>query len=168
MSESESNLSDFSEDDEREQVDKENLNLQSDASSSSSSESENQIILDQQRLQRQQFYNQQQALSNLDDERPDQINLELNSTLPSNVEQGIQGVGLMDIDIEEMDGEGQERQPVEIPEYMVDRIDSEKWPGVNGHYDNEGEWREWHEMTTAINVYSGDIVNILPYVNISC
>jgi hypothetical protein len=60
------------------------------------------------------------------------------------------------------------KSPEPVPEYLVDRIDQEKWPGVNGDYDNDGEWREWQEMTTAVNVYSGDIVNILPYVNISC
>lgn len=60
------------------------------------------------------------------------------------------------------------KSPEPVSEYLVDRIDQEKWPGVNGDYDNDGEWREWHEMTTAVNVYSGDIVNILPYVNISC
>lgn len=55
-----------------------------------------------------------------------------------------------------------------VSEYLVDRIDQEKWPGVNGDYDSDGQWREWQDMTTAVNIYSGDIVNILPYVNISC
>jgi len=60
----------------------------------------------------------------------------------------------------------QDLEALDVPEYLVDRLADQKWNCVNGTYDNESEWREWQEMTTALNSYSGEILHILPYVNI--
>lgn len=54
----------------------------------------------------------------------------------------------------------------EVPDYLVDKIAEQKWTGVNGTYDNDSEWREWKEVTTALNPYNNEIVYILPYVDI--
>lgn len=57
------------------------------------------------------------------------------------------------------------KRPLEVSEYLVDKIAEQQWVGVNGTYDNESEWKEWEEMTTSFNPYSNQIVYILPYVN---
>lgn len=190
----ESNLSDFS--DEGEQMDKENCR-QPRAASDREVDEQQRRIFEQQQLQRQQFYSQQQQqleqqqqqhslrspaspaspLSNgvghdsPEHSQPSPMQVDP-ARSPSPPPPSPPPQQLVPAAVKS-DGDDEEPEPAlgtpePVPDCLVERIDQEHWPGVNGDYDNDGEWREWHEMTTAVNVYSGDIVNILPYVNISC
>ena len=67
-------------------------------------------------------------------------------------------------DQEEEEGAGG-YQPKEVTEEMLHRIDTERWPHVNGIYDSQGRWREWHETVTEVNPYDGQEFVILPYVD---
>ncbi|XP_067119263.1 mediator of RNA polymerase II transcription subunit 26-like [Centruroides vittatus] len=74
---------------------------------------------------------------------------------------------LPDISSLEIPEEEEEYVPVkvELTEEAILKISTENWENVNGEYDREGKWKEWHEMTTRES-YEGDSLNILPYVNI--
>lgn len=43
----------------------------------------------------------------------------------------------------------------------VIKINEEKWPNVNGVYDDQGEWHEWNELTYSYS-YDKELI-ILPY-----
>jgi len=60
----------------------------------------------------------------------------------------------------EEEGEGEESGG------KVNKLLTSKWENVNGTYDSETDWREWDEMTNAVS-YNGDLLHILPYVNIN-
>ena len=70
---------------------------------------------------------------------------------------------------DEEEGEEEEvrREPIEITPEMVNKIDQEQWPHVNGTTDPTGQWKEWHETSLTVNDYDGEPFVILPYVNIS-
>jgi len=54
----------------------------------------------------------------------------------------------------------------EVSEARVAKLNGDyKWEYVNGTYDSETDWKDWHQMTSAVS-YNGDILHILPYVNI--
>lgn len=55
--------------------------------------------------------------------------------------------------------------PLEVTPEVEERFATQKWPFVNGVYDHEGQWRGWHEVTTGRS-YGGDLLHMLPYVNI--
>lgn len=44
----------------------------------------------------------------------------------------------------------------------VVRIESEKWPNVNGVYDAQGEWHDWNEITYSYSYENSELI-ILPY-----
>ncbi|XP_074599180.1 mediator of RNA polymerase II transcription subunit 26-like [Brevipalpus obovatus] len=52
-----------------------------------------------------------------------------------------------------------------VGESVVEKIASEKWPGVNGLYDSECEWCNWEDMVTLANSYTEQVIHVLPYVN---
>lgn len=54
----------------------------------------------------------------------------------------------------------------DVSEAHVEKLIEDRWENVNGCYDSETEWREWHEMTNA-QTYNGDLLHILPYVHIN-
>ena len=54
---------------------------------------------------------------------------------------------------------------VEVAEETLDKMEKEKWSGVNGCYDDAGDWRDWTQII-ALSSYGGDDINILPYVDI--
>ena len=60
-----------------------------------------------------------------------------------------------------------QREPIEITPEMVNKIDQEQWPHVNGTTDSTGQWKEWHETSLTVNDYDGEPFVILPYVNTS-
>lgn len=47
----------------------------------------------------------------------------------------------------------------------VERLHASQWPGVNGQYDFRNEWSDWTK-TFSVSSYNGDLLHILPYVNI--
>lgn len=55
--------------------------------------------------------------------------------------------------------------PLEVTPEVEERFATEHWEHVNGVSDHDGNWRGWHEVTTARS-YAGDVLHILPYVNI--
>lgn len=69
----------------------------------------------------------------------------------------------MDIDLEERSEEV--RPPPDVTPELVERMSSDKWEFVNGTYDHRGEWHGWQEVTAAETV-GGDVLHVLPYVNI--
>lgn len=54
---------------------------------------------------------------------------------------------------------------VDVAEETIDKMVKEKWSGVNGCYDDAGDWRDWTQII-ALSSYGGDDINILPYVDI--
>jgi len=62
--------------------------------------------------------------------------------------------------------EGQESSTLGVDENEVHKLCESKWEHVNGTYDSETEWREWNEMTSGVS-YGGELIHILPYVNIN-
>lgn len=52
-----------------------------------------------------------------------------------------------------------------VSESDVEKVIESKWEFVNGCYDSEYDWRDWSEMTNSVS-YNGDLLHILPYVNI--
>lgn len=56
-----------------------------------------------------------------------------------------------------------ERPPVTDED--VERLHTSHWPGVNGHYDFRNEWSDWTK-TFSVSSYNGDLLHILPYVNL--
>ena len=53
----------------------------------------------------------------------------------------------------------------DVAEETLDKMVKEKWSGVNGCYDDAGDWRDWTQII-ALSSYGGDDINILPYVDI--
>lgn len=51
----------------------------------------------------------------------------------------------------------------EVNDETVERLHSEQWSGVNGHYDHRQQWNNW-EQTYSMPSYDGDLLHILPYV----
>lgn len=72
-------------------------------------------------------------------------------------------------DVSSLEIAEEEEEPVlekkELTEAEILKISTENWENVNGEYDREGNWKEWHEMTIRES-YKGDSLHILPYVNI--
>lgn len=67
-----------------------------------------------------------------------------------------------DVDLEE---EETPTVPLEVTPEVEERFATQQWEFVNGVYDHEGQWKGWHEVTTGRS-YTGDILHMLPYVNI--
>lgn len=67
-----------------------------------------------------------------------------------------------EVDLEE---EESPTVPLEVTPEVEERFATQEWEFVNGVYDHKGEWKGWHEVTTA-HSYGGDILHMLPYVNI--
>lgn len=57
------------------------------------------------------------------------------------------------------------RKVIEVSEHDVENVLESRWDGVNGTYDAETDWHEWHQMTNA-TTHDGELLHILPYVNI--
>ena len=55
--------------------------------------------------------------------------------------------------------------PKPVEDGDVERLDSDKLPGVNGQYDTDGAWHEWTE-TLSMPSFNDDLQHILPYVNL--
>ena len=55
--------------------------------------------------------------------------------------------------------------PFEVTDEEVDRLSSEQWKYVNGMYDHAGIWHDW-TSTLSLSSYNGELLHILPYVNI--
>lgn len=53
-----------------------------------------------------------------------------------------------------------------VSDYEVEKYCEQKWEYVSGTYDADTEWRPWNQMTSALS-YNGDILHILPYVDIN-
>lgn len=53
-----------------------------------------------------------------------------------------------------------------VTDERVDRLLSDRWDCVNGNYDYNDKWKDWKDVTTSRS-YNDDLLNILPYVNIS-
>ncbi|KAK9500739.1 hypothetical protein O3M35_001943 [Rhynocoris fuscipes] len=51
----------------------------------------------------------------------------------------------------------------EVTDEDVHRVLNEHIEGVNGNYDVNGVFREWHEVVTRTS-YNGELIHILPYV----
>lgn len=123
-------------------------------------------IFEQQQYQRSQFYEQQQAHrrpSTLDDDDDDE-----EERSPGTFESH-------DVPMDDELSSSDSKLVESVPDYLVEKIGKERWSGVNGHYNDKGEWKEWNEITTGYNSYSKEAVFILPYVsvdyqslNISC
>lgn len=47
-------------------------------------------------------------------------------------------------------------------EEEVSKINSERWPNVNGVYDAQGEWHDWNELTYSYSYENSELI-ILPY-----
>ena len=52
-----------------------------------------------------------------------------------------------------------------VTDARVDRLHLEYWTGVNGQYDHRNQWHDWTQ-TFSVPSYDGDLLHILPYVNI--
>ena len=126
-------------------LDKEN---QSNEQNSDDDYEHNRYIYEQQQFQRSQFYQQNQQ-----QQQPTYHNYEENSN------QSIINENSPD----EMDYEDTDRTPKSVPDYLIDKISNERWPGVNGYYSNN-EWKEWHEVSMGFNTYTNEEIVILPYV----
>ncbi|XP_072172789.1 uncharacterized protein [Diadema setosum] len=53
--------------------------------------------------------------------------------------------------------------PAPVPEGDIDRIHNEHWEGVNGCYNNKGEWSDWMQCV-VVNTEEDTSLQILPYV----
>ena len=53
----------------------------------------------------------------------------------------------------------------DVAEETIEKMEKEKWSGVNGCYDDVGDWRNWTQIV-ALASYGGDDINILPYVDL--
>ncbi|XP_077981120.1 uncharacterized protein LOC144436250 [Glandiceps talaboti] len=51
----------------------------------------------------------------------------------------------------------------EITEDDVKKLHNENWEGVNGCYDNQGEWQDWSN-SLVVNTNEDNVLHILPYV----
>lgn len=71
------------------------------------------------------------------------------------------------LDEEEVGDSGEDvpRVPMEVTPEVEERFVNERWEHVNGLYDASRQWKGWEEVTTGESV-GGDILHILPYVNI--
>lgn len=107
-------------------------------------------IYEQQQYQRSQYYQQEQAVQAAYHES--NLNEDDNQSL---VESGSEQ---MDFD------DKSNSSPKPVPDYLIEKIDNEKWPGVNGIYDSNNEWKGWEEISIHNNDYSNELVIILPYV----
>ncbi len=59
-----------------------------------------------------------------------------------------------------------EVQPAQVTEEQVASLDNQdKLPGVTGQRDIDNEWHDWTQ-THSMPSYDGDLIHILPYVNI--
>ena len=141
-------------------MDKENQRAGRESDDEDAADEQQRYIFERQQYQRSQFYEQQAH------RRP--------STMGDEEERS-PGTSApyepMDEDLSSSDSKLVES----VPEYLVEKIGHERWAGVNGHYDDKGEWRAWNEMASGYNSYSKEPVFILPYVsvdyqslNISC
>ena len=54
---------------------------------------------------------------------------------------------------------------VDVHEETLEKMEKEKWSGVNGCYDDAGDWRDWTQIV-SLTSYGGGDLNILPYVDI--
>lgn len=54
------------------------------------------------------------------------------------------------------------KEKKEITTEDVVRINEEKWPGVNGVYDSQGEWHDWNDLTYSCGYDNSELI-ILPY-----
>lgn len=142
-------------------MDKENQRGGRDSDDEDATDEQQRYIFEQQQYQRSQFYEQQAH------RRP--------STLDDEEERSPDTFESHDEPMEEDHSSNDSKLVESVPEYLVEKISHERWAGVNGHYDRDGEWREWNEMATGYNSYSKEPVFILPYVsvdyqslNISC
>lgn len=52
-----------------------------------------------------------------------------------------------------------------VTESRVERLCNERWPGVNGWYDDRNEWHDWASCF-SLPTHQNDYIHILPYVNI--
>ena len=53
----------------------------------------------------------------------------------------------------------------EVAGETLEKMEKEKWSGVNGCYDDAGDWRDWTQIV-SLTSYAGGDLNILPYVDI--
>ncbi|XP_013414440.1 mediator of RNA polymerase II transcription subunit 26 [Lingula anatina] len=65
---------------------------------------------------------------------------------------------------EESNGDEVQSLP-EVTDLTVERLNEERWPGINGNYDCDGEWNDWSK-TISMPTYESETLHILPYVNI--
>lgn len=93
---------------------------------------------------------------------PSKVNEEINkilSVLPK-VDPSV-----LDIDNEDEELPHMDEQSVEITQEDVRRVAVDEWDYVNGMRDHDGQWQEWQDTTTRAS-QNGDLLHILPYVNI--
>ena len=58
-----------------------------------------------------------------------------------------------------------EPQPRSVQDGDLERLHDTQWEGVNGQYDWERRWHDW-TATYSMPTYNGDLLHILPYVNL--
>ena len=56
--------------------------------------------------------------------------------------------------------------PAPVLESDIDRIHDKEWEGVNGCYNNRGEWFDWMQCLT-VDTDEENSIQILPYVCIN-
>jgi hypothetical protein len=58
-----------------------------------------------------------------------------------------------------------EEKAVHVTEETIEKLEKEKWSGVNGCYDVHADWKNWNQCV-ALSSYNGDDFHVLPYVDI--
>ena len=56
-------------------------------------------------------------------------------------------------------------EPTPVSDSLMERLHTERLPGVNGLYDMNGDWTSWHQ-TITLPSFEGDQLHILPYVDL--
>lgn len=140
----ESSMSSFNDENDENLIDKEN---QRNRDSDAETDEHQRTIYEQQQYQRTQFYERTyrhgESASHDDDDQGD-VAFDDRQSIDESVDEST--------------------RPAEpVPEYLIEKIDTERWPFVNGHYDDKGEWKEWNQISTAMNTYSGELVTIFEY-----